>query len=88
VRGSAPRLLRCPNCGFEAGRDVVAVLNLEKRYLTSKGPVPLAPMPNDPTPEVAVLPMKRWVRRKTLDEMNIKGQTGQNNGKNDAITMA
>jgi putative transposase len=76
VRGSAPRLLRCPNCGFEAGRDVVAVLNLEKRYLTSKGPVPLAPMPNDPTPEVAVLPMKEWVRRKTLDEDKHQGSNG------------
>ena len=77
MRGSAPRLLRCPNCGFEAGRDVVAVLNLEKRHLTSKGPVPLAPMPNAPTPEVAVLPMKGWVRRKTLDENKHQGSNGE-----------
>jgi len=70
MRGSAPRHLRCPRCGFEAGRDVVATLNLEKRYLALKGPVPLAPMPNDPAPEVAVLPMKEWARRKSLDATN------------------
>jgi hypothetical protein len=32
--------------------------------------VPLAPMPYEPTPEVAVLPMKEWVRRKSLDATN------------------
>jgi len=26
--------------------------------------VPLAPMPSEPAPEVAVLPMKEWARRK------------------------
>jgi len=51
MRGNAPRQLKCPRCGFKAGRDVVAVLNLEKKYLTSKGPVPLAPMPSEPTPD-------------------------------------
>jgi len=65
MRGNAPRHLKCPRCGFEAGRDVVAVLNLEKRYLALKGPMPLAPMPSDPTLEVAVLPMKEWARRKS-----------------------
>ncbi len=65
MRGNAPRHLKCPRCGLEAGRDVVAVLNLEKRYLALKGPMPLAPMPNDPTLEVAVLPMKEWARRKS-----------------------
>ena len=68
MRGDAPRQLKCPRCGFRAGRDVVAVLNLEKKYLTFKGLVPLAPMPSEPTPEVVVLPMKEWVRRKSLDE--------------------
>jgi len=67
VRGNAPRQLKCSRCGFEAGRDVIAVLNLKKKYLTSKGLMPLAPMPNDSTPEVAVLPMKEWTRRKSLD---------------------
>jgi putative transposase len=67
MRGNAPRQLKCSRCRFEAGRDVIAVLNLEKKYLTYKGLMPLAPMPNDPTPEVAVLPMKEWTRRKPLD---------------------
>ena len=70
MRGNAPRQLRCPRCGFRAGRDVVAVLNLEKKYSTSKGLVPLAPMPSDPTLEVAVLPMKEWARRKSLGATN------------------
>jgi len=67
MRGNAPRLLRCPRCRFEAGRDVVAVLNLEKKYLALKGFVPLTPMPSDPAPEVAVLSVKEWARRKSLD---------------------
>ena len=63
--GSAPRHLKCPKCRVEMGRDVIAVLNIERRAL--KGPVPLGPMPNEPTLEVAVLPMKEWARRKSLD---------------------
>jgi putative transposase len=70
MRGNAPRQLKCPRCGFKTGRDVVAVLNLERKYLTLKGCVPFTPMPSDPTPEVAVLPMKEWVRRKSLDATN------------------
>jgi putative transposase len=70
MRGNAPRQSKCPRCGFEAGRDVIAVLNLKKKYLTSKGLVPLAPMPSDPALEVAVLPMKEWARRKSLDATN------------------
>ena len=70
MRGDAPRQLKCSRCGFKAGRDIIAVLNLERKYLTLKGLVPLAPMPDDPTPEVAVLPMKEWVRRKSLDATN------------------
>ena len=70
MRGDAPRQLKCSRCGFKAGRDVIAVLNLERKYLTLKGLVPLAPMPDDPTLEVAVLPMREWVRRKSLDATN------------------
>jgi transposase len=70
MRGDAPRQLKCPRCGFRAGRDVIAVLNLEKKYPTFKGLVPLAPMPRDPALEVAVLPMKEWARRKSLDAIN------------------
>jgi putative transposase len=70
MRGNAPRQLKCPRCRFKAGRDAIAVLNLEKKYLTLKGCVPFTPMPSDPTPEVAVLPMREWVRRKSLDATN------------------
>jgi transposase len=70
MRGNAPRQLRCPKCGFRAGRDVIAVLNLEKKCLTPEGLVPLAPMPSEPVLEVVVLPMKEWVRRKSLDAIN------------------
>jgi putative transposase len=67
MRGNAPRQLKCPKCGFRAGRDVIAVLNLEKKYLTPEGLVPLAPMPSEPAPEVAVLSMREWARWKSLD---------------------
>ena len=30
----------------------------------------MAPMPDEPTLEVAVLPMKGWMRRKSLDATN------------------
>ena len=35
-----------------------------------KGLVPLASMPCDPTLEVAVLPMRKWARRKSLGATN------------------
>jgi putative transposase len=79
MRGNAPRQLKCPKCKFKAGRDVVAVLNLERKYLTLKGCMPFTPMPSDPTPEVAVLSMREWARRKSLDETlknpEMKGMT-------------
>ncbi|GEM_PF-1259331 len=49
--------------------------------LTLEGSVPLASMPDDPAPEVAVLPMREWVRRKSkcneykIRRINIWGQT-------------
>jgi len=70
MRGHASRQLRCPRCGFKAGRDVVATLNLEKKYLTSKGCVPFTPMPCEPALEVAVLSMRKWARRKSLGATN------------------
>ena len=78
MRGIAPRRLKCSRCEFEAGRDVVAVINLEKRYLTLKGSLPLTPMPNDPTPEVTVLPMKEWERRMSLEGVRIHSKQPQN----------
>ena len=65
MRGDAPRQLYCKKCKRSFGRDIVAVLNLEKKA-TSQGRVPFAPMPNDSSLEVAVLPMKDWMRRKSL----------------------
>ncbi|ABL87317.1 transposase, IS605 OrfB family [Pyrobaculum islandicum DSM 4184] len=65
VRGPAPRLLLCPHCGWEGGRDVAAVINIERRAL-EEGRVPPGPMPNDPTPEVSWIPMTAWARRKSL----------------------
>jgi len=65
MRGDAPRLLYCKKCGRKIGKDVVAVLNIEKKA-TQKGRVPFAPMPNETPLEVAVLPMKEWMRRKSL----------------------
>jgi hypothetical protein len=35
-----------------------------------EGLLPLAPMPIEHAPEVAVLSMRGWVRRKSLDVMN------------------
>jgi putative transposase len=70
MRGDALRQLKCPRRGFRAGRDVIAALNLGRKCLTLKGPVPLAPMPSEPAPEVAVLTVKEWARRKSLDAIN------------------
>jgi hypothetical protein len=46
---------------------------------TPEGCVPFTPMPYDPAPEVAVLPVKGWARRKSLGEtlknLEIKGMT-------------
>ncbi|WP_245521951.1 transposase [Pyrobaculum neutrophilum] len=68
VRGSAPRHLLCPNCGWEGGRDVAAVINIERRALEvlEEGRVSPGPMPDDPTPEVSWIPMTAWARRKSL----------------------
>lgn len=69
MRGNAPRHLKCSKCNIEMGRDVVAILNIEKKFLTSKGSVPLNPMPYDLTLDVVVLPMKEWVRWNSLPQI-------------------
>lgn len=46
----------------------------------SKEPVPFTPMPSEPTPGVAVLPVKEWVRRKPLDAINSKDEHLGTNG--------
>jgi putative transposase len=40
----------------------------------SKGPVPFTPIPSEPPPEVAVLPVKEWARRNPLDAINNKDE--------------
>jgi len=47
------RRLRCPHCGFEADRDSIAVLNIEKRALSKMGgslTTPTAPQVTDVSP--------------------------------------
>ncbi len=45
VRGNAPRQMVCPKCKYRAGRDIVAVFNLEKKYLQMNAPMPLGGKP-------------------------------------------
>jgi IS605 OrfB family transposase len=47
------RRLRCPRCGFEADRDTIAVLNIERRALSKMGgslTTPTAPQMTDVNP--------------------------------------
>jgi len=47
------RRLRCPNCGLEADRDVIAMLNIERRALSKMGgslATPTAPQMTDVNP--------------------------------------
>ena len=37
MRENGYRVFKCPRCGFEANRDTVAILNIEKRVLTQMG---------------------------------------------------
>ncbi|RLG84613.1 MAG: hypothetical protein DRO18_06920, partial [Thermoprotei archaeon] len=39
------RRLTCPNCSLSMGRDVIAVINLEKKYLQMRGVMPFTPKP-------------------------------------------
>ncbi|ABL88833.1 hypothetical protein Pisl_1681 [Pyrobaculum islandicum DSM 4184] len=66
--GLCPEVSPLPALRVGKGRDVAAVINIEKRALEvlKEGRVPPGPMPNDPTPEVSWMPMKAWARRKSL----------------------
>ncbi|ESQ26812.1 MAG: transposase, IS605 OrfB family, central region [uncultured Acidilobus sp. OSP8] len=47
------RRLRCPNCGLEADRDTIAILNIERRTLGKMGgslATPTAPQMTDVNP--------------------------------------
>jgi len=45
---------------------------------TRKGCVPFIPIFSEPLPEVAVLPVKEWVRRKSLYATNENEHLGRN----------
>ena len=56
------RVLKCPRCGFEADRDRVAVLNIEKKALLRMGgslTTPTAPQMTDVAPNRCGEPMNR-----------------------------
>jgi len=56
------RYMRCPSCGFEGDRDVIAVVNIEKRALAQMGGIlvsPTAPQMTDVTTNRCGEPMKR-----------------------------
>jgi len=53
MRENDYRVFKCPRCGFEADRDTVAVLNIEKRALDQMGgslTTPTAPQRTDVSP--------------------------------------
>jgi len=37
LKESGHRIMRCPSCGFEADRDIIAILNIEKKALSKIG---------------------------------------------------
>ena len=45
VRGNVPRQMYCPKCKYQAGRDIIAVFNLERRYLQMTALMPLGGTP-------------------------------------------
>jgi len=60
MRENGYRVFKCPVCGFEADRDTVAVLNIEKRALTQMGgslTTPTAPQMTDVNPNRCGEPM-------------------------------
>jgi len=60
------RILRCPKCGFEADRDRVAILNIERRVLFRMGgslTTPTAPQMTDVAPNRCGEPMNRSSKR-------------------------
>jgi len=61
MRSNAPKVLTCPGCGYSNDRDVIACLNL-----WMKGSFRSTLKPMNPYLEVAVLPMKIWVKVNSL----------------------
>jgi len=50
------RRLRCPKCGFEADRDTIAILNIERRALSKMGGTLTSPT----APQVTDVSLNRW----------------------------
>jgi len=50
------RRLRCPNCGLEADRDTIAILNIERRALSKMGGTLTSPT----APQVTDVSPNRW----------------------------
>ena len=74
MRGIAPRHMVYPKCGYQAGRDIIAVFNLEKRYLQMTAPMPLGGIPY----EVGVKLMNPTQRVKPLPTIHSDIKTTQN----------
>ncbi len=76
VRGNAPRQMVCPKCRYQAGRDIIAVFNLEKRYLQMTAPMPLGGTPY----EVGVKLMNPAQRVKPLPTIHSNTKLHKMNG--------
>ena len=76
VRGNAPRQMYCPEYNYQAGRDIIAVFNLEKRYLQMRGVMLFTPKPY----EVGVKLMNPVQRVKLLPTIHYETKIYKMNG--------
>ena len=61
LKENGHRIMKCPNCGFEADRDSIAILNIEKKALSKIGgslTTPTASQMTDVAPNRCGEPMK------------------------------
>jgi len=56
LREVRPRRMKCPKCGFEEDRDIVAVLNIECKALIKMGGAPTSPT----APQMTDVAPNRW----------------------------
>jgi len=76
MRGNAPRQMACPKCNYTSGRDIIAVINLEKKYLQMRGTMLFALKPC----EVGVKLMNPAQRVKPLPTTRTKTKIYKMNG--------
>ena len=76
VRGNVPRQMYCPKCKYQAGRDIIAVFNLERRYLQMTALMPLGGTPY----EVGVKLMNPAQRVKPLPTIHSETKIYKMNG--------